>query len=151
MEFLQASILYSLFMDISTGEFIHMPDGMAKVEQIITEHLNAKDDYYKAWGYIEKYREVLGKTVFQSVLIAMNSHWDWYIRKLGEFITFAQATSGKPVLSEGEKKQIRRISQKPIIEQVEIIEKASQVSLILSSEERIILSELSLVRNLAGC
>jgi hypothetical protein len=148
MEFLQATILYASFMDIATGELIHMPGGMAKVEQIITDQLNAKDAYYEAWGFIEKYREVLGKTIFQSVLIAMNSHWDWYIRKLGEFITYAQAKSGKPILSVRDNKRLNGISLLPIIEQINVIETSSQITLDLSTQERVDLREMSLLRNL---
>jgi len=37
---------------------------------------------------MSKYKEVFEVTVYQTVLIALNSHWDWYIRRLTEFIQF---------------------------------------------------------------
>lgn len=148
MEFLQASIFYFIFMDIAAGESIHLPDGIAKIEQIITDKLHTKDDYYKAWGYIEKYKVVLEHTIFQSVLISLNSHWDWYMRKLGEFIIFASEKSGTPKLSTQEARRISRIAMLPIIEQVGLIETVLQFSSVLSSKERADLCEMSLVRNL---
>jgi hypothetical protein len=148
LEFLQASVLFASFSDIAAGEAVRMPQVLAKIEKIFTESLDSKETYKEAWEYLEKYRYVFERTAFQSVLIALNSHWDWYMRKLGEFIMFARTHLAAASLSVSEEKQIRRVGMLPIQEQLEVLESRLGIPLSLSGNDRTELVEMCLVRNL---
>ncbi len=148
LEFLQGSLFYASFVDLAAGEFVRLPDGMSKIEKIFTQKPYSKKTYDEAWSYLEKYRVIFEKVAFQAVLIALNSHWDWFIRKLGEFIVFARSKSGDAVLSRPDERRLARVSFLPIIEQLEIIEVAGGIKLPLKQDDRTELEEMGLVRNL---
>jgi hypothetical protein len=148
LEFLQGAIFYASLIDVAAGEFFKLPDGLIRIEKIFIEKLYSKKTYDEAWGYLEKYRAVFEKTAFQSVIISLNSHWDWYIRKLGEFISFARFKASDLAFSNADKKRIARISYVPILEQLKIVELASGVKIELRPEDLVELKEMTLVRNL---
>ena len=148
LEFLQASLFYASFTDVATGEFVRLPDGMKKLEGRFTEKLYSKATYDEAWGYLSKYFPVFERVPFQSVLIALISHWDWYLRKLVDFILFSRAHTGAPELSNAETRRLERCGRLPIMEQIDVVEFSSGVSLALAEEERTELKEMALVRNL---
>lgn len=147
-EFLQATLLYTIFADTAAGELVRQPGGFAHIEKIILDKLPQKNGYDDAWKFLEKHLPIFEKANFQSVLIALNSQWDWYVRKLGEFIIFA-CTENSLINNAGEnKKRLERIDKLPIIEQIKVLEIYAGVSFALSSEDQIEINEMSLVRNL---
>jgi hypothetical protein len=148
LEFLQASLLHASFSDIAAGEAVRNPGRLDQVERIYLESIGSKETYDEAWQYLVKYRYVFEKTAFQAVLVALNSHWDWYIRKLGEFIIFARTAMASPRLSSADEKRIRRVGLLPILGQFEVLEDLLSIPLSLSDSARIELVEMCLVRNL---
>jgi len=121
---------------------------MTNLERIFLEKLDSPKTYDEAWGIIGKYQAVFEKIPFQSVLIAMNSHWDWYARKLIDFILFARQDINQLLLEKKVRDQLKRFSSLPIGEQLEAIEVAAGIKLVLSEEEKSELQEMTLVRNL---
>jgi len=148
LEFLQASLFYASFVDVATGEFVRLPDGMGKLEKQFTEKLYSKETYDQAWGFLAKYRPVFERVPFQSVLISLNSHWDWYLRKLVDFIRFARANIGTPPLSNDDARRLERSGSLPLIEQIEVVELSAGIQFNLINEQRAELKEMALVRNL---
>jgi len=148
LEFMQGSLFYASLVDIASGAYIRQPDGMTNLERIFLEKLDSPKTYDEAWGIIGKYQAVFEKIPFQSVLIAMNSHWDWYARKLIDFILFARQDINQLLLEKKVRDQLKRFSSLPIGEQLEAIEVAAGIKLVLSEEEKSELQEMTLVRNL---
>lgn len=148
LEFLQASILHASFMDIAAGKAVQTPECLAQIEHMFLRSLGSRETYDEGWRYLEKYRHVFEKTAFQSVLVALSSHWDWYTRKLGEFVIFARTALAAPRFASSDEKRIRRIGVLPILDQIEVMESLLKVPLSLPDDERAELSEMSLVRNL---
>ena len=148
LEFMQGSLFYASLVDIASGAYIRQPDGMANLERVFLEKLDSPKTYDDAWGIIGKYQAVFERVPFQSVLIAMNSHWDWYARKLIDFILFARKDLNQSMLEKVEEKRLARFSSLPIGEQLEIIEVVAGIKLTLSDEEKSELQEMTLVRNL---
>jgi hypothetical protein len=148
LEFMQGSLLYAILVDMASGAYIRQPDGMANLERAILEKLDSPKIYDDAWKIIGKYQAVFEKVPFQSVLIAMNSHWDWYARKLIDFILFARQDLKQPLLEKKVRDQLKRFSSLPIGEQLEAIEIAAGIKFALSEEEKSELQEMTLVRNL---
>ena len=148
LEFLQASLFYAAFVDVATAEFVRLPDGMARMEKRFTEKLYTKETYDQAWGFLEKYQPVFGRVQFQSVLISLNSHWDWYLRKLVDFILFARAIVGAEALSNENARRLERSGSLALLEQIEIVELSAGVQLGLTDQREVELQEMALVRNL---
>lgn len=148
LEFMQGSLFFASLVDMASGAYIRQPDGMANIERAFLEKVDSPKTYDDAWKIIGKYQAVFEKVSFQSVLIAMNSHWDWYARKLIDFILFARKDLNQPMLGKSEKKWLARFSSLPMGEQLEAIEIAAGIKLTLTEEEKSELQEMTLVRNL---
>jgi hypothetical protein len=148
LEFLQGMMFHASFGDIAAGELVRQPGGVSHVEQIMRERGLRAGVTNQAWMIIRKYQCVFEGLVFQSALIGLNSHWDWYIRKLCEFIRFARSSVGGSSLTNHDEKRLSRADHLPLGEQVEILELTIGVALPLSVTEKQELREMSLVRNL---
>ncbi len=148
LEFLQASLFYASLVDVATGELVRLPDGMAKLERQFTQRLYSKETYDQAWGFLAKYRPVFERVPFQSVLISLNSHWDWYLRKLVEFILFARGKIGAAALSNDDARRLERSGSLPLVDQIEVVEISAGVKFTLTDDQRAELKEMALVRNL---
>jgi hypothetical protein len=147
-EFLQAALFYSTFADVAVAEVVSEPGGVARVESRLQERGLNPNIVSQAWSFLEKYREVFKGSVYQHALIQLNSHWDWYIRRLCEFVQFGRAYCQTPALKAEDEKRLRRASRLPIAEQLEVIEVAASISLGLAADEKEELSEMSQARNL---
>jgi hypothetical protein len=148
LEFLQASLLHASFSDIAAGQAVKAPGGLDQIEQIYLKSIGSKQTYDEAWQYLVKYRYVFEKTTFQAVVVALNSHWDWYIRKLGEFVIFARTAIASPRFSSSDEKKIHRVGLLPVLEQLKVLEDLLSIPLSLSDSARSELVEMCLVRNL---
>lgn len=148
LELMQGSLFYASFADVASGAYVRLPDGMENLERYFTERLDSKKTYDEAWGILRKYQVFFEKAAQQSVLIAMNSHWDWYARRLIDFIVFARQKLNSPVLERSHQKQLERFSSLPIGEQLEVIKVAAGVSFTVSEAEKAEFQEMALVRNL---
>ena len=147
-EFIQGALFHAAFADIAAGEFVRLPDGVSRVELIMRGRGLAQGVSEEGWQLMRKYQDIFAGTVYQSVLITLNSHWDWYIRKLSEFIRFARSSVGGPALSNADEKRLARADRLPLGEQLEIMELVVGITLPLLADERQELREMALVRNL---
>ncbi len=104
----------------------------------------AKDTYDLSWKCLQKYKTIFENIVFANVLITFCSQWDWYIRKLSEFIFF----SLDHLHSLSNTKELNRINSKPLLDQLNVIEKICGVKFEVSNNIKNNLVEMYLVRNL---
>jgi len=147
-EFLQASIFYAAFTDVATAEYIRIDGKLEEIEKSFTERLYSKETYDECWDYLQKYFDVFKKSAFQNVLVPLNSHWDWYVRRLAEFIAFAREHVESPTLNKAQQNDFCRIGNCPIYRQLEIIEIAAGLTLELDEKDIANLKEMSRTRNL---
>lgn len=89
-----------------------------------------------------------GSVVFQSVLITLCSHWDWYVRKLARFILFARDKLQQDPLPSGVLATLRKPDHSSIRRQLDAIGEAAGFPLPLEESEVGELAEMSQVRNL---
>lgn len=143
LEYLQASIFHAALSDKAAGEFIKIPGAMKKVEKFFLKDM-AKDTYDFSWECLKKFKPVFENIVFANVLITFCSQWDWYIRKLSDFIIF----SLDHLHIRCDKRKLKQINYKPILEQINIIEKICSVKFELQDHDKNNLVEMYLVRNL---
>lgn len=147
-EFLQGALFYAAFADLAAGEFVRQPNGVERIEQIMASKGLLPGTSDEAWLILRKYQSIFGGVVFQSVLVSLCSHWDWYIRRLAEFIRFARDHVGGPALSKDELRNLERADRLSLEDQVRTITTATGVDLQLSADDLGTLAEMALVRNL---
>jgi hypothetical protein len=147
-EFLQGALFHATFTDIAAGEFFQQPNGVEHIEKIMLSKGILPGTSDEAWRILLKYQSIFSGVVFQSVLVSLCSHWDWYIRRLAEFIRFARDHAGGPALSKDESRSLERADRLSLEDQVRTITAATGVDLRLSSDELEALGEMALVRNL---
>jgi len=104
-------------------------------------------EWDSGWEYLEKYKELFKRAVFQNVLIISRSYWDWYVNKLAEFIVFAHRGTSIPLM-QNELAKLRKITYQEILEQISIMEKVCKLDFQVSEEAKQNVKEMSLVRNL---
>jgi hypothetical protein len=148
LEFLQGMMFHASFADIAVGEFIKNHDGVNRIDQIMMSRGLSEQTITQAWKILGKYQSVFESYVFQSVVIGFKSHWDWYIRRLSEFIRFARQHCAGPTLLNQDEKKLQKAGRSPIGEQLSIIELATGISLGLEAAEKRELFEMTLMRNL---
>src|SRR5258706_16124060 len=107
-EFLQAALFHAWFVDIASGKYVRLADGLHQIEEEYVRTLGSKQAYDEAWSYLVKYKAVFEDAPFQSALVALTSHWDWYLRALREFILFARSSLSLPHLDGAAEKRLER-------------------------------------------
>lgn len=147
-EFIQGALFHTIFSNIATKEYVKLDGSMDIMEKQFLEGTYSKDTYELSWKYFGKYIDVFRVSIMQSTLISMNSHWDWYIRKLSDFIEFSRAYTESPVLSGNLKKDFKRIGNTSIHHQIEILESVTGINFGFKQIDMDNLTELSLIRNL---
>lgn len=148
LEFMQCTLFYNTVSDISTGEFVKYPENMPKLKHICLQRGLDEGVWESAWGYLEKYRVYFEKYVFQDVLIAMNSHWDWYVRKLSKFIYNSRQYVPSPKLNLKQEQAFKRIGFASIELQISLLELATGITFGLTKNHIDNLKEMAFVRNL---
>jgi len=113
-EFIQAVLFYAMFADIAAGKYIQLPNALDNLKQELSKEGLDKKLWDNGWSYLEKYQPIFNNTIFQNVLILMRSHWDWYIRQIGEFVSFARKHVSSPDSDKTQQKNLARIGWKEI-------------------------------------
>jgi len=147
-EFIQAVLFYAVFADMAAGEYVRLPTGIKDIESKLGKEGLTTQEWERGWNLLQKYQPVFNNTIFQNVVILMRSHWDWYIRQIGEFVSFARSHVTGPSLTERQQKDLGRIAWKEVTRQLDILEQSCDINFDLSSETLSEIYEMSLVRNL---
>lgn len=142
------AMFYAAVADVAAGQFIRLPNGLAKLENSLSQSGMDKKEWDRGWNILEKYMPVFENSVFQNVLVLVRSHWDWYIRQLGRFVAFARVHVPSPALSTKHQKLFDYVDRKEIDEQLSILEGACGVTFCLPNSTMLEVKEMSLVRNL---
>lgn len=147
-EFIQAVLFYAILADSAAGEYVRLPDALQHIEKKLIDEGLDKQQWERGWNYLQKYQTVFNNTIFQNVVILMRSHWDWYIRQIGDFVSVARAHVSSPPLDRTQKNDLERIGWKEITKQLLILEVSCGISFRLAPTILTDLYEMSLVRNL---
>jgi hypothetical protein len=148
LEFIQASIFFTSVIDYISAKYFEQNKSLEEIKYTMMGNGLAEGDWEKSFNCLTHYKEVLKSWVFQNVLIQIKSHWDWYIRRLGEFIVFANHHVPCPPLSSKDKKALQDIGFFSLKKQLKTLEKASGVEFNISKDVLDVLLEMALVRNL---
>lgn len=147
-EFIHAVLFYAMFADSAAGAYVRLPNALNNIEEKLIEGGLEKREWERGWDYLQKYQAVFNNTIFQNVVILMRSHWDWYIRQIGEFINFARVHIAYPPLSKKQQTDLNRIGWSEITRQLVILEESCGIKFSLSPQILLDINEMSLVRNI---
>jgi len=147
-QFLQASLFHATIIELAKSEFMALPDALQRLESQLIAHSFSRAAMEESWRYMDSYKDVLKSTLHQAVLVSCNSHWDWYVRKLANFVIFARHHVEGPSLTTKQIKNLQRIGFVAISDQLGLLELASGVTFTLQDSDKSNLAEMSLVRNL---
>lgn len=147
-EFMQATIFHAMFSDVVAGEYIRLPNGLSGIRTTLVDQGMSTQLWEDGWKYLQKYQEYFSQAILRSVLISIRSHWDWYARKLGEFISQNRQFVFNMPLSNTLSDKLETIGFKEITQQIEILERSCDVSIPIEASMSGLLHEMSLVRNL---
>lgn len=148
LEFIQASIFYTSLLDYISGEYLEQRTSLEKIKSKMIKDGLSDDDWEGSFECLTKYKKIFKKWIFQNVLIQIRSHWDWYIRRLGEFIVFAKQYVSCLPLSSKDTKALQGIGFLTLTKQLKILEKVSGLKFNISKDVLDALLEMALVRNL---
>lgn len=148
LEFLQGTLFYAAFADIAAGQQVQRPGGVDEVEKLMKDSGLESTTLDQGWNILQRYKTVFEGYRYQAGLIAMNSHWDWYIRRLAAFIRFSRSHLSLPPLSKDKESNLARADFLPMADQLCIIQVSTNVDLLLSDSDTAELSEMTLVRNI---
>ena len=147
-EFLQGTLFYAITVDLAAGGYVRQPGALDALKSVMASRGLTDEEWQSAWAIINKYSPIFQRWVFQNYLIFMRSHWDWYVRKLADFVIFARGHVECPELCDEDKRELGRLGFKEISQQIDIFEKACGVTFGLSAEAVSALYEMGLLRNL---
>lgn len=148
LEFVQGSLFYVTFMDIAAGQRVRQPEATVDIEKAMIAGGTTQDVLDLHWKTWAKYKMVFEGFVFQNAIVSMQSHWDWYLRRLGAFILFARQAVGDPPLPSKTNKELKRIGFANFADQIEILRESSGLPLLISIDSVECVREMSLVRNI---
>lgn len=147
-EFLQGAIFHASFTDYAVGEYVRQPGALKHIFTRMESEGLVSSEIDEALQILTKYREVFDALALQSVLVALCSHWDWYVRRLSQFVLYARSRSHGLDLNRATQRALGRVDRRPIGEQLEILQSATDLDFALPSADSNALREMYLVRNL---
>jgi hypothetical protein len=125
LEFVQGAMFHAIFMDIAAGQRVRQPGATVDIEKAMIASGTTQDVLDLHWKTWAKYKMVFEGFVFQNAIVSMQSHWDWYLRRLGAFILFARQEVGDPPLPSKTNKELKRIGFANFADQIEILRESS--------------------------
>ena len=148
LEFLQGMLFHAIVADTAAGEYVRQPGALEKLRVKMENEGLRSGEWENGWKLLDKYQPIFETWVFQSVLISMRSHWDWYIRRMGEFVLFSRKHVPCIALTKDGGKLLEKIGFKEITRQFEILEKSCDIKFVFPTDVLNSLKEMALVRNL---
>jgi hypothetical protein len=147
LELMQASVFHAMLLDEAAGQRVRQPNGVEEVDEALLRAGLNKAILDQGWKFLGKYQTLFDRFATQSVLIALRSQWDWYIRNIGRFILASKRTEAHGALSRAAEKNLKTIGFKDIHSQISVLlEVKIDVWVPESVSEAV--REMSLVRNL---
>ncbi len=120
-ELMQATLFHAMLADEAAGQRIRQPNALEEIEASLMRAGLEKDLWEEGWKYLIKYQLLIEKMVTQNVLIALRSHWDWYIRNLGAFVEASIEATAAESLSMVKHAELTKIGFKDILKQLSIL------------------------------
>jgi hypothetical protein len=148
LEFIQGAMFHVIFMDIAAGQRVRQPGATVEIEKEMMASGTTQDVLDLHWKALAKYKTVFEKFVFQNTIVSMQSHWDWYLRRLGFFILFARQAVADPPLASKSNRDLKRIGSANFADQIHILRESTGLPLLLPTESVERVREMSLVRNI---
>ena len=147
-EFLQASAFHVAMLDMAAGERVRQENALAELQAACLAGGLDPKTWDEGWDILGRYKGVFESSVFQTVVISMRSHWDWYVRRLAEFVRFCRGHVASPSLKPEDEKALSQLGTKKFSIQIAVLERATGVSLMPTADSVDAITLMTHVRNL---
>lgn len=148
IEFLHAATFHAAFTDVAAGERVRQPGAFNEIrDDWVARGLDA-GAWQTSWDLLQKYSHIFESSTYQSVTVALRSHWDWYVRHLGAFVIFARQHVSCPTLTSKEQETLGAVGRKEFTKQLHLLQGATGVNLLPSQDAIDSIVLMTHVRNL---
>jgi hypothetical protein len=148
-QLLQGATFYAAFVDVAVALYRDSrPDALDEIKLSFIHQGMSREAWDESFDCMTKYMEFLPSPVFQSALVEMVSHWDWYVGKLARFIEFARALGPRPHMRPADEKKLPNIGLESFSRQIVLLQAASGGALSFQATHLNQLKEMVRVRNL---
>jgi len=148
IEFMQGSLFHASLVDIASGAYVRQRTECQISSASLWNDWILRKLMTRHGGLLGNIKLFLERVPFQSVLIALNSHWDWYARKLINFIQFARRDLNQPALAKSEIDRIKRFCLSSNLRAIGCNSNCCLQTPHLGDADKSELQEMALVRNL---
>lgn len=146
--FMQGAIFYIAIINEATSKYIQTPGAMQEMWLSFETFGYNEETWETSWECLEEYFSAFPDPASRHAMIAMKSHWDWYVTHLGKFIQFSSQNSLDQPISPALSEDLDMIGFKSITKQLEILKKTTHLNFNIPNSYVESLSEMTLVRNL---
>ena len=146
--FLQAAAFHAGLLDIAAGERVRQPNALEEIRSDLFRQGLDEETWELSWGVIAEYRQVFEFWTFQTVVISLRSHWDWYVRRLSEFVKFSRDHVPCPAIASKMEKALAAIGVQEFKEQLRLLEVATGVALMPTQDVLDAITLMTHIRNL---
>lgn len=148
-EFLQGTLFQAVLADTAAGAYFRQPRAVEMIEKDLQQKGLASTALAQGWEILTKYKDAFEGWVFQSALISMNSHWDWYVRRLAGFLIHTRLHGSNCIaLTPKQETDLKRADFLAMEEQLALIAASAGIDLALLPNAGAELAEMTLVRNI---
>ncbi len=146
--FIQGALFYIAFTNEATSKYMQTPGAMQEMWLAFEKYGYSHETWESSWDCLEEYFAAFPDPASRHAMIAIKSHWDWYVTHLGKFIRFGSQFSGDSPISQPLLEELDMIGFKSIGKQMDILRKATHITFDIPPAHIESLSEMTLVRNL---
>jgi len=147
-ELLQAAVFNLAMADYAVERLVEDSSNFEALERAFIEGGADQEALDFCWQCMTTHHAVQDQWVAYSAVVALRSHWDWYVSRLGSFVSFAREHLDLPPMKPRRLKLLGRLGLQPLRVQLPLLEESLDLEFDLDSEQRENLAEMSLVRNL---
>lgn len=146
--FIQAAIFHVSLLDVAAGQRVRQPGAIQELETYYLSHGLAAQTWEESWSLVSRYKESLEAAIFQSVVVTLRSHWDWYVRRIGEFVLYCRSHVPSTQVTKPQSVALSEIGWKEFVKQLAILEAATGLALTLPAQTMDSIVLMTHVRNL---
>lgn len=148
LELLHGVIFYLIVVDTACGLQVRRPNGIKAIEKKMADDGVERALMDEGWDYLGKYEARFRPAVTQSGVVQVRGHWDWYVRRLRDFVVHATEGEANTQLSGKDLKDLRRIDHLTIAQQLDLLARAAGVEFGIPDHRLEAIREMELVRNI---
>jgi len=147
-KFLHAAAFHAALVDSAAGHRVRQPNAIEEIKQDLLSNGLDAETWESGWEVLGEFAPVFEFAVRQTVVVSLRSHWDWFVRRLGEFVTFGRIHTTCPQIGAADAGALLVVGTRRFPDQLHILERATGLELMPDQEVIDAIVLMTHVRNL---